>query len=257
MASAKVQAVREYAESHPDDSYKEIVQATGTSAATVSRALAGWEPDEVRERRLRRGRHVVDESGKRYGHLTVVRYVAGSGWACRCDCGREVTVSGHSLRLGHVTRCGQCSDVQEGQRFGALVTVRRVGEGTGGGRLSLRWLCRCDCGREVEMAESALVRGDKTSCGCRAEMMRRQAETSGRTDGTKLSSLTASLSKANRTGVKGVYESRGRYVATIKLRGKSYSLGTFGSLEGARAARERAEQELFAPILEEHGRSLG
>jgi hypothetical protein len=50
-----------------------------------------------------------------------------------------------------------------GRRFGALVAVRRLGRR---GKRSL-WLCRCDCGREVEAVLDALACGRRTSCGCR------------------------------------------------------------------------------------------
>lgn len=104
--------------------------------------------------------------------------------------------------------------------------------------------------------ESALTRNDKTSCGCRTEMMRKQAETSGRTDGTKLSSLTAKMSKANKTGVKGVHydDKTGEYVAQIKLRGVGYSLGRYRTLARAAQARREAEERMFDPMLEDAGR---
>ena len=57
------------------------------------------------------GRKVIDEVGNNYGRLTVVRYV-GNGkfreafWLCRCSCGNEVDVRGHSLRAGHTESCG-------------------------------------------------------------------------------------------------------------------------------------------------------
>ena len=256
MAGPKVKLVRRYATKHPDESYAEIVAATGTSPATVSRALSKWESDEARERRELAGRGYRDLIGRRFGHLTVLRYDKGDGLLCRCDCGRELHIDASRLRRDMVNRCGRCSTVKPGDTFGALTTVRRVGDGNGGGRLSMRWLCRCECGRECVRYESALVSGDKTSCGCRSEQRRRQAATSGRVDGTKLSSLTASRSKANSTGAKGVShdETSGLYVARIKLRGISYSLGRYRSLADAAEARRIAEKVMFDPILEEHGR---
>lgn len=134
----KVMAVREYAAAHPDESYSEIARAVGCGAATVTRAMKGVEDDEARQRRLLRGSGLIDETGKRYGRLTVLRHDKGLGWLCRCDCGREIRVEGGQLRKGSVNRCGMCSDVREGDRFGALVTLRRVGDGNGGGRLSRR-----------------------------------------------------------------------------------------------------------------------
>lgn len=50
-----------------------------------------------------------------------------------------------------------------GQRFGRLVAVVRVENGTGG---KVRWRCRCDCGAEVEVFSSGLRSGRTRSCGC-------------------------------------------------------------------------------------------
>jgi hypothetical protein len=51
-----------------------------------------------------------------------------------------------------------------GRRFGALVTLYplvRSQKHLGGW-----WLCRCDCGGEIEAWTYKLKRGVKTSCGC-------------------------------------------------------------------------------------------
>lgn len=50
-----------------------------------------------------------------------------------------------------------------GQRFGRLSVVSRVS-----GRSEARWLCRCDCGHEVEVNGYDLRRGHTQSCGCLA-----------------------------------------------------------------------------------------
>lgn len=52
-----------------------------------------------------------------------------------------------------------------GQRFGSLVALRPTEK-----RDSTRgviWLCRCDCGMEVEVRANCLKRGETRSCGCR------------------------------------------------------------------------------------------
>lgn len=50
-----------------------------------------------------------------------------------------------------------------GQRFGRLVTVCRVSSDQRG---QARWLCRCDCGAEHEVAGRVLRDGRSQSCGC-------------------------------------------------------------------------------------------
>lgn len=54
---------------------------------------------------------IKDETGNRYGMLTVLRpykVEKGSGmvWICRCDCGMEVAVPGIRLRNGATRSCG-------------------------------------------------------------------------------------------------------------------------------------------------------
>ena len=51
----------------------------------------------------------------------------------------------------------------EGQRFGRLVVAKRAGSDHRG---KARWLCRCDCGREVIRQGPSLRRGRTVSCGC-------------------------------------------------------------------------------------------
>lgn len=53
-----------------------------------------------------------------------------------------------------------------GQRFGML-TVLRKGQGiTVGNQKKTSWICRCDCGNEVEYISQPLAKGVKYSCGC-------------------------------------------------------------------------------------------
>ena len=50
-----------------------------------------------------------DETGKRYGKLTVISYEMTNGkafWKCKCDCGNETLVAGDKLRSGRTKSCG-------------------------------------------------------------------------------------------------------------------------------------------------------
>lgn len=63
-----------------------------------------------KERRTRLARY-KDETGNRYGRLTVLRPYGNAGtngkaWLCRCDCGMEVAVPGSRLRSGITRSCG-------------------------------------------------------------------------------------------------------------------------------------------------------
>jgi len=55
---------------------------------------------------------VIDLNGKKFGALTVLKRVQldvpkrGAWWLCRCECGREHTVSSTHLVNGRVSSCG-------------------------------------------------------------------------------------------------------------------------------------------------------
>lgn len=59
---------------------------------------------------------LIDETGNRYGRLTVVKRVPDTDrvnrkrtlWLCKCDCGKEIIARGWDLRKGHYISCG-CS----------------------------------------------------------------------------------------------------------------------------------------------------
>lgn len=62
---------------------------------------------------------IIDETGKRYGFLTVLSRADSVGgramWKCKCDCGNEKVVPGKHLREGLVRSCGHLR--YEGKTF--------------------------------------------------------------------------------------------------------------------------------------------
>jgi len=56
------------------------------------------------------GSRFIDETGHRYGKLVVIEQAGsdkhGAKWLCRCDCGKETTILGYSLRHGSTKSCG-------------------------------------------------------------------------------------------------------------------------------------------------------
>lgn len=50
-----------------------------------------------------------------------------------------------------------------GHRFGRLVVLARAGRDRHG---SMRWRCKCDCGREITVRGQNLRSGNTRSCGC-------------------------------------------------------------------------------------------
>lgn len=94
-------------------------------------------------------------------------------WLCRCHCGEIFITRGSSLKNGHTKSCG-CRKKQlriknmMGQTFGKLRVISRGEDeisSTGKTRY-IRWLCRCECGRESLVRGTALRHGTTVSCGC-------------------------------------------------------------------------------------------
>ena len=65
-----------------------------------------------------------DETGNRYGRLTVLRRYdvhdpsqRGAYWLCRCDCGTEVAVISTRLRNGNTRSCGCLVEMGKAERL--------------------------------------------------------------------------------------------------------------------------------------------
>lgn len=70
-------------------------------------------------------------------------------------------------------KSGRPLTVNIGDRYGLLTVVARVDDGP---RRTVRYLCRCDCGNEIEILAGNLRDSKTKSCGClRRERMRAAA----------------------------------------------------------------------------------
>lgn len=124
------------------------------------------------------GQKLIDETGNRYGLLTVIEKTKDkngrTAWLCRCDCGNEKIVRGTDLRKGNITTCGKgcklkrtrnASFIDEtGNRYGRLTVLKRREENSSSNKVV--WICQCDCGNIVEVLAASLRNGRTTSCGC-------------------------------------------------------------------------------------------
>jgi len=133
----------------------------------------------------------INRIGKKYGMLTVVDLalpiITPSGerqtaWLCRCDCGGECVVCGNDLKRGHVKSCGclrgkRPSIDLTGMVFGRLRVIKEADrKTTPAGKKKRMWLCHCQCGKEVAVAQNNLKRGITKSCGClRSDMLRERS----------------------------------------------------------------------------------
>lgn len=106
---------------------------------------------------------------EKYGLLKVIRISAKSDkykniyYDCSCDCGKECSVRGSSLKNGHTKSCGCIKRVDDdtGRVFGELTVIGRVDMNSSSPFLN----CSCSCGEVIPVRRDLLIRGKKTSCG--------------------------------------------------------------------------------------------
>lgn len=111
--------------------------------------------------------------GQRFGECTVLSGGASDSpnkkVQCRCSCGTEKDVFWNNLKYGKTKSCGcqahrfKSKDLR-GQRFGALQALQELKDRDHDGNVI--WHCRCSCGETLAVSSRALLRGEKTSCGC-------------------------------------------------------------------------------------------
>ena len=189
------------------------------------------------------------EAGVRFGRL-ICREIASEGgfggnvWRCMCKCGTAIEVS-EAMLLSRVVRSCGCANSHainlQGQRIGMLTVLEPVPErGTDG---SVKWLCRCNCGRYLVQSSNKLRMGRSVSCGCQTGIAAREAKTY--IDGTCLEiMLSETISKNNTSGIRGVAKKRDRWQAYINYGGRRIPLGNFDTKERAAEVRREAEQKI-------------
>jgi len=73
----------------------------------------------------------IDETGNKYGKLTVLEYIGTDKnhqalWKCRCDCGNEKITTGHLLRNGDVISCGCLKRSYGEEKIHQILTEQKV-----------------------------------------------------------------------------------------------------------------------------------
>lgn len=127
-------------------------------------------------------------TGMKFGKLTAVEYMKtdkyrNALWKCKCDCGNYLITKGTLLTNGKVVSCGQCENKYNliepqkteiktslvGKKFGRLLAIEErihTKEGEKEKATDIYYLCRCDCGNEIEVSRFSLLAGRTKSCGC-------------------------------------------------------------------------------------------
>lgn len=110
----------------------------------------------------------IDEMiGMRFGALEVAEIDCNKRnyLICRCDCGTEKSIYKSHLLDGGTKSCVcqrfKIKDLAN-KRFGKLIAIKPCGKKYN----RTVWLCKCDCGNEVEVVGTSLSSGNTSSCGC-------------------------------------------------------------------------------------------
>lgn len=119
----------------------------------------------------------TDLTGQQFGDWTVLCKAEkpeglksnGAYWLCRCTCGKEKVILGHSLLQGKSTSCGTCRldivDDLTGQVFDQLTVIERDFSRPSNSNGAF-WRCRCTCGNEITVLGKNLKHQPRHSCGC-------------------------------------------------------------------------------------------
>lgn len=95
-----------------------FVSVQGTKLRNGVAKSCGCERNKKLSQIARQNHQVINESGNKYGRLTVIKMVMldkkqGAFWKCKCDCGTYITVRGTQLRNGQTSSCGCLSSKGE------------------------------------------------------------------------------------------------------------------------------------------------
>lgn len=131
---------------------------------------------------------VQDLCGQKFGKLIVIEraqdFIQDNGrkrtqFLCKCECGNTTIARAENLKNGNTKSCGclvkeKCSKLGKqnkdksiinlvGQKFNKLEVIKITNKRSK--NREVIYLCRCDCGNEVEIRSSSLSSGNSKSCG--------------------------------------------------------------------------------------------
>ena len=135
-----------------------------------------------------------------------------------------------------------------GNKYGKLTVIKQVDDYISPrGSKSRRWLCRCDCGNEVAVIESNLIRtkNAQKSCGCSRKI----------TNGVCVPYILKEKANPNsKTGIRGVTydKEKGKYKAEIGYKRKNRFLLRSDDINECIVARKAAEDAVRDGIFEDY-----
>lgn len=118
--------------------------------------------------------HIIkDITGQVFHSLTAIRFDKRENkttyWWFQCKCGNERSFRSDNVTDGKRRSCGECIPEPyniQGQKFGKLTVLQFSHQDPTYGNNARIWLCKCDCGTEIQTTYSHLVGGYSASCGC-------------------------------------------------------------------------------------------
>ena len=121
-----------------------------------------------------KGFNQLDIIGSKFNSFTVVsfeyskknKYQFDYFYKCKCECGKEIIVSRHSLINGITKNCGCKHNLESllGKKIGKLLVVSyddNIIRGKG-----RKCICKCDCGNTYVTWDRIIRYGNRQSCGC-------------------------------------------------------------------------------------------
>lgn len=181
------------------------------------------------------GRKKIDRIGQKFNMLTIVEELPGRKVLCMCDCGNFNTVEKDKVVSGLIRSCGcmrcgekiDCNDII-GKTFGKLTVLSCEG------RINRKYIymCKCACGRTVEVSRDHLIGKMTRSCGC----LRSDNNVNA------IDSFSNNL-YSERKGV-SYNKKLNRWYANLSYKNMYYYLGSSSNYEEAEEMRNRADEEV-------------
>ena len=150
---------------------------------------------------------------------------------------------------------GRMKDIR-GMEFGFLTAIEPTEKRN---RKDVVWICRCRCGKIVELPATRLLTNNTLSCGCILREHMRRANKYIDSTSLRQSLDETVVSTRNESGYVGVTKKQGKWKAQITYKRKTYNLGVYSKLEDAVRARARGKalvlddaEELLAKYADTH-----
>ncbi|HBF2251274.1 AP2 domain-containing protein [Clostridioides difficile] len=208
--------------------------------------------------------------GDKFGNFTILDIEQRNKrkyYLCKCsNCNNEKWIRADSLKRIKACGCMQ-SETQfkqnnlAGKKFGRLTAIKSTNKKTKSGHYI--WICKCDCGNEIETAENNLTTNRTKSCGClkkeaeirNAKIALRVHQQKNIVDDTNISIIKKTEASINsKTKIRGVCwnKEKGKYHAQIEFKKVHRNLGYYDNIEDAEKAYMEAKEKLHKKFLKDN-----